>query len=99
MSRLAFLFRWIIMFFLALSIPALLVVNGIQARKYTDLEHQVAELEKKQADLIEQNKKLITDISLLSNSDRIEQIARDNLNMRPAETDEIIRVEMKDNSK
>ena len=86
MSKFFFVFRWIMM-------------NGIQSRKYTDLERQITELEKKQADLIEQNKKLITDISLLSNTDRIEKLAKDNLNMRPAETDEIVRVEMKDSSK
>ncbi|MBR1912921.1 MAG: septum formation initiator family protein [Treponema sp.] len=99
MNKVSFVFRWIMVCLIALSIPALLVMNGIQSRKYTDLERQISELEKKQADLIEQNKKLITDISLLSNTDRIEKIARDNLNMRPAETDEIVRVEMKDKSK
>ncbi len=80
----------------ALSVPGLLIVDGIHARKYTDLEKQVAELERKQRDLIEQNKKLITDISLLSSSDRIEEIAKDKLGMRQAESDEIVRVEMKD---
>ena len=99
MSKVSVVFRWIMVCVLALSIHALLVMNGIQARKYTDLERQISDLEKKQADLIEQNKKLITDISLLSNTDRIEKIAKDNLNMRPAETDEIVRVEMKDSSK
>ena len=99
MSKFFFVFRWIMICILALSIPALLVMNGIQSRKYTDLERQITALEKKQADLIEQNKKLITDISLLSNTDRIEKLAKDNLNMRPAETDEIVRVEMKDSSK
>jgi cell division protein FtsL len=84
---------------LALCIPALLVVDGLQARKYTNLEHEVTDLEKKQADLVEQNKKLITDISLLSSSDRIEKIAKNELDMRPAETDEIVRVEMAGNKK
>jgi cell division protein FtsL len=84
---------------LALCIPALLVVDGIQARRYTALEHDVADLEKKQADLVEQNKKLITDISLLSSSDRIEGIAQKDLQMRPAESDEIVRVEMKGSKK
>lgn len=99
MKGLPVLFKWIMTFILALSIPVLLAMNGIQARKYTDLEKQISELEKKQADLIEQNKKLITDISLLSNTDRIEKIAKENLNMRSAETDEIVRVEMKDSTK
>ncbi|MCH5290380.1 MAG: cell division protein FtsL [Treponema sp.] len=83
----------------ALCVPALLVVNGIQARKYTELRNEVLALEKKQEDLVEQNKKLITDISLLSSSDRIQRIAEDELGMRRAETEEIVRVEMKDAKK
>ena len=47
MSKFFFVFRWIMICILALSIPALLVMNGIQSRKYTDLERQITELEKK----------------------------------------------------
>ncbi|HBG65230.1 MAG TPA: cell division protein FtsL [Treponema sp.] len=84
---------------LALLIPVLLVIDGIQARKYADLESQVLELEKKQRDLVEQNRQLITDISVLAGSDRIERIAEDQLGLRQAETDEIVRIEMKDGKK
>lgn len=92
------IFKTALLCLFALSIPALLVIDGIHARKYTDLEKQVEELEKKQKLLIEENKKLITDISLLSSSERIEGIARDSLGMREAESDEIVRVEMSVNS-
>ena len=44
--------------------------------------------------MIEQNKKLIGDISLLSSTDRIERIATDELGMHKAETEDIVRVEM-----
>ena len=91
--------KTILICFLALCIPALLVVDGIQSRHYADLKNEVNSLEKKQADLVEQNKKLITDISVLSSSDRIEKIATDELEMRPAESDEIVRVEMKESKK
>ena len=86
--------RLLLVCFFALCVPALLIIDGIHARKYTDLEKQVVELEKKQQRLIEENKKLITDISLLSSSERIESIARDTLGMREAESEEIVRVEM-----
>ncbi len=92
------IFKTALLCLFALSIPALLVIDGIHARKYTDLEKQVEELEKKQKLLIEENKKLITDISLLSSSERIEGIARDSLGMREAESDEIVRVEMSGSS-
>lgn len=78
----------------ALAIPTLLILNGIQSRKYKELQDSVKELEEKQVKLVEENKKLITDISLLSSSDRIEKIATEELNMKEAQSDEIVRVEM-----
>ena len=75
--------------------PALLVINSIQAMRYKKLEKEVTALEKKQVELVEENKRLITDISLLSGSDRIERIASTELNMHKAESEEIVRVEMK----
>ncbi len=79
----------------ALGIPGLLILNGIQSGKYQSLKKEVVDLEKKQERLIEENKRLITDISVLSSSDRIESIAENDLGMRKAETDEIVRVEMR----
>lgn len=80
-------------------IPGLLILNAIQAKRYADLEDEVYSLERKQEKLVEENKKLITEIGILSSSDRIESIAEDELGMRKAESEEIIRVEMKDSSK
>ncbi len=90
-------FKSILVCLMALCIPGLLVFNAMQARKYAELEQQVLDLEKRQSDLVEENKKLITDISILSRTDRIERIAEDELGMRKAETAEILRVEMKEN--
>ena len=94
--RISFVVRTVCVCLLAVSIPCLLIFNGIQAQKYTALQRDVEALEKRQEELVEQNKKLITDISLLSSSDRIERIAENELGMRPAESDEIVRVEMRD---
>lgn len=80
---------------MAVCIPGLLAMNAIQSKKYASLEREVEELEQKQEDLVEQNKKLITDISVLSSSERIKNIAENELGMRKAETEEIVRVEMK----
>ena len=43
---------------------------------------------------MEENKTLITGISVLAGADRIEALASGQLGMRPAESSEIIRVEM-----
>ena len=96
MSKVGFVVRIVFVCLAAISIPAMLMIDAVQARKYSDLRKQVISLEEKQAELIEENKKLITDISLLSSADRIERLASEELGMRKAETDEIIRVEMKD---
>lgn len=92
----SFIIKTVALCIVALLIPTMLVIDAVQARKYVDLREQVLELEDRQAQIIEENKKLITDISILSSADRIETIAQDSLDMRKAETDEIIRVEIKD---
>ena len=48
---------------------------------------------------MEENKKLITDISLLSSGQRISNIAENELGMHKAESEEIVRVEMENKKK
>lgn len=79
---------------LAASIPLFLAVDGVQARRFAQLEQEIAQLERRQAEMVEENKNLITGISVLSSTDRIEALASGQLGMRPAESSEIIRVEM-----
>lgn len=89
----------IILFLLAISIPAMLIIQGVQSSRYEKLEKEIRELEKSQADLIEKNNQLISEISILSSSERIEKIAVEELGMRKADSSEIIRVEVKNESK
>jgi cell division protein FtsL len=67
----------------------------VQSQQYMNIEKEVAELEQVQKDLIESNKALVTDISVLSSSERIEKIAVEELGMRKATSDEIVRVSIK----
>ena len=87
-------FKVIALCIFAASIPALLALYAVQAKKYTDLTKEVAELEVKQEKLIEENKKLVSDISQLSSAERIERIAVEELGMHKTEAEDIIRVEM-----
>lgn len=82
---------------LALCIPALMILAGVQTHRYSDLEKRVEQLDSAQYDIIEESRRLVSDISVLSSSDRIEQIATEELGMRKAESEEIVRVEIKDN--
>jgi cell division protein FtsL len=85
----------IIVCIIAAAIPALLILDGVQARRYENLSDEVSRLERKQEELVEENKKMVTDISLLSSSDRVEKIAENELGMHKADTDDIVRIEMK----
>jgi len=86
------LFKDIAFILTAMSIPALLAVQSLQGHHYMQLERQLKNLEKKQHNLIESNKQLISEIGLLSSSARIEKIALDELGMHQASSDEIVRV-------
>ncbi len=85
----------VLVYFIALLIPLLLVLQTIQVHKYKTLQSEVKELERKQVELVEENRKLISDISVLSSSDRIEKIAEEELGMHKADTEDIVRVEIK----
>ena len=60
---------------LAISIPGLLALASFETKRYATLEKEVSDLEKKQYELIEENKKLVSEIGMLSSSERIEKIA------------------------
>lgn len=77
---------------LAAAIPCVLGVSAVNSRHFESLSREVAALEKKQETLIEDNKRLVTDISVLSSSSRVERIATNELMMHRAESDDIIRV-------
>ena len=75
-------------------IPLFLIIYAFQASRYSSLYKDIVRLEKKQEQLVEQNKKLISDISLVGNSSEIERKASEELNMHKAEKEDIIRIEM-----
>lgn len=87
-------FKTVLICIFTLSIPLMLILYAMQTKKYTDLTREIADLESKQEKLIEENKKLVSDISMLSSAERIEKIAVEELGMHKAEPEDIVRVEM-----
>lgn len=77
-----------------LSIPCMLCLYAFQAKRYSELTAEIKELEKKQSRLIEENKRIVNEISVLSSADRIEKMAVEELGMHKAEAEDIVRVEM-----
>ncbi|MDR2049408.1 MAG: cell division protein FtsL, partial [Treponema sp.] len=57
-------------YLMALTIPLLLALVSWQSARYGDLERELGGLEKSQQEWIENNKRLIAGISLLSSPDR-----------------------------
>lgn len=78
----------------AALIPFLLIFGTIQSGRYEVLKSEVNALERRQEELVESNKKLVGDISILSSADRIEKRATDELGMHKAGADDIVRVEV-----
>ena len=79
---------------LAAMIPILLICYGFQTKRYAELSREVTALERTQEELVEQNKRLVGEISILSSTDVIEKKAVEELGMHKAEAEDIVRVEM-----
>ncbi len=84
----------ILAFALAILIPVLLAVCAFQADRHTRLFKELRDLENEQISLVEKNRELISEISVLSSSDRIGRIAERELQMHKASKEEIVRVEI-----
>ena len=85
----------VIVYLFALLIPVLLIINAFQADKFTKLRDEVEDMQKEQVEMVEKNRELISEISVLSSSDRIERIAERDRGMHKAKKEEIVRVEIK----
>lgn len=82
-------------FFVAIAIPALLILHVFQSNFFYKNTDELNRLDRQQKELLERNKQLISDISVLRSYERIEKIATEELDMHFANTDEIIRVKIK----
>ena len=78
----------------SLSIPALLLVNTLQSRRYAELLMETQKIEKEQYKIIESNKRLIASISILESPGRIDSLASETLQMQKADPEDIVRVEV-----
>lgn len=84
--------KYLFLYLLALAIPCFFFWKMYVTQDYIKLENEVSELEEFQYDTIEYNKRLISEISMKTVPSRIETIAREELGMRPALPEEVIRI-------
>jgi cell division protein FtsL len=79
-----------------LSIPAFLGLAAWQSSRYGDLERELKKLEKNQEEWIENNKRLIANIAVLSSPERIERIARDELGLQKKQPEDVLQISIAD---
>jgi cell division protein FtsL len=87
----------VFLYIAVLSVPlSLLAVTG-QSERYAALSAEVARVTEQQTKIIEENRRLIAEIAVLSSSARIEQIAKTNLGLERKPPEEVIEVTIKNN--
>ena len=86
--------KYILLFAAVLTIPALLAVTVRQSFRYADLKKEISRLEQAQDDWVESNKRLIAGNAVLSSAQRIENIARTELNMEKIKPENVLQVKI-----
>jgi hypothetical protein len=86
------------LYFLTLSIPALLGLTAWQSCRYADLERETVRLESTQEEWINSNRRLIAGIALLSSSERIEYIVKNELGLTKKQPGEVLQILIKGRS-
>jgi hypothetical protein len=89
--------RFVLLYFLALTLPLFLGVSVWQARKYAALQRDVRALEVTQEEWIEGNKRLIAGIILFSSPNRIGRIASEELGLTKKQPEEILQIRIENN--
>jgi len=74
--------RYLLPYFLVITIPLFLALLVWQSNRYQSLYGELIRLEKTQTEWVESNKRLIAGISEYSSPDRIDEIARNQLELR-----------------
>jgi len=87
--------KYLLLFLAVLTIPLFLALNAWQSTRYTELKMEMKRLEQAQADWIESNKRLIAGNAVLSSAQRIEHIAKTELEMVKIKPENVLLVNLK----
>jgi cell division protein FtsL len=86
--------RYLLVYFVALVVPAMLALVSWQSARYIDLEQKIAALESGQEEWLGSNNRLIAVIAMLSSSERIERIARDQLGLSRVGPENVLQIKI-----
>jgi cell division protein FtsL len=84
----------LLVYFMVITIPLFLGLCVWQANRYISLKFRLDRLEKVQVERVEQNKKLIADIAIYSSPERIERIARNELNLYKIRPEDVLQIKI-----
>jgi cell division protein FtsL len=85
--------RSVFYFFVAATIPALLFLNVFQSFRYEKLKSEISRLEQEQRELIDSNKRLVTNIAELKSPERIAELAKKDPRLAPLVPSRILKIE------
>ena len=84
-----------VLYFMALSAPLALGLSAWQSTRYAVLKRDVERNNRLQIELIEKNRRLITEIAALSASSRIDKLARDNLGLDTKKPEDVLHLSIR----
>jgi cell division protein FtsL len=84
--------RYLLLYVLVFTIPLFLYVLVWQSNRYQNLSRELNRLEQTQAEWVESNKRFISRISEYSSPDRIEDLARTELNLQKIRPENFLQV-------
>jgi cell division protein FtsL len=84
--------RRLFVYFVVFTIPLMLALVSWQSARYIDLERETAVLEKEQEEWVESNNRLIAAIAILSSSERIEHISRNQLGLSRIKPEDVLQI-------
>ncbi|MDR2177847.1 MAG: cell division protein FtsL [Treponema sp.] len=86
--------RYLLVYFVALTIPVMLALVSWQSARYMDIERKTAALETGQEEWVESNNRLIAVIAMLSSSERIARIAQEQLGLSRVGPENVLQIEI-----
>jgi len=88
--------RILFLFFVVISIPLFLGLAVWQSTRYQNLKKDLSRLEQAQIEWVESNKKLIAGIAVLSSTDRIVDIAENELGLRRILPEDVLQIKIEE---
>ncbi|MDR0624753.1 MAG: cell division protein FtsL [Treponema sp.] len=91
--------RYVLLYLMVLTIPLFLGLNAWQSSRYAALEREIDRLEDAQEEWVESNKRLIAGIAVLSSSERIEFIAKNELDLDRIQPEDVLQIQIEGRGK